>query len=60
MFPFLCPSRGRAHARRVGSPARRVGSFRGYYLAPKKLYTNPTRSEGSVSEPSLARRVSMC
>ena len=25
-----CPSRGRAHARRVGSPARRVGSFRGY------------------------------
>ena len=29
-FPFPCPSRGRAHARRVGSPARRVGSFRGY------------------------------
>ena len=29
-FPLPCPSRGRAHARRVGSPARRVGSFRGY------------------------------
>ena len=29
-FPFPCPSRGRAHARRVGSPARRVGSFRVY------------------------------
>src|SRR5208337_3860721 len=27
-FPFPCPSRGRAHARREGSPARRVGSFR--------------------------------
>ena len=28
--PFRSPSRGRAHARRVGSPARRVGPFRGY------------------------------
>ena len=29
-FPFPCPSQGRAHACKVGSPARWVGSFRGY------------------------------
>ncbi len=32
-FHILCPSQGRAHARRVGSHARRVGSFRGYYVS---------------------------
>jgi hypothetical protein len=31
-FPFPCPFWGRAHARRVGSPARSVGSFHGYAL----------------------------
>ena len=32
----------------------------GITLAPKKLIPNPSASEGSASEPSPARRVSMC
>ena len=33
---------------------------RGITLAPKKLIRTRRASEGSASEPSLARRVSMC
>ena len=35
-------------------------SARGITLAPKKLIRTRRASEGSASEPSLARRVSMC
>ena len=31
-----------------------------YYPGTEEAHTNPRASEGSASEPSLARRVSMC